>query len=423
MKINLVSLGCPKNLVDSENILGALGAAGTIICSTPQESDVIIINTCGFIEPALEETEQTIEEMLEYVSNGKKLYVMGCAVNRFGNELRHAFPKVTAWFRIEDTPKLEECIKSGAENIKARLPTTYGYAYLKISDGCSNNCAYCTIPSIKGAYHSFDFNEIVREGYELAKLGIKELIIIGQDTTRYGIDLYGKPMLRNLLRDLSQIPGIEWLRLMYTHPKTINGDIIEEIGRNNKICKYVDLPIQHINDRILRLMNRGTDQHNIMKILKRLKEIDNMAIRTTIIVGYPSETDDEFDELMEFIKHGCIDWLGVFPYYRELGTDAANLEQLPAGLIEERYQQAITLQQQIVHQRNKSRLGHEYKVLTHAGDGDFVGHTEFAAPEVDSQVLIRGNGIEVGSYYNVRITGTKGYDLCGELGSEKLGEG
>jgi len=150
MKINLVSLGCPKNLVDSENILGALGAAGTIICSTPQESDVIIINTCGFIEPALEETEQTIEEMLEYVSNGKKLYVMGCAVNRFGNELRHAFPKVTAWFRIEDTPKLEECIKSGAENIKARLPTTYGYAYLKISDGCSNNCAYCTIPSIKG---------------------------------------------------------------------------------------------------------------------------------------------------------------------------------------------------------------------------------------------------------------------------------
>jgi len=423
MKINLVSLGCPKNLVDSENLLGALGASGTIVCATPEESDLIIINTCGFIEPALRETEQTIEEMLQHIGNGKKLYVMGCAVNRFGNELKHAFPEVTAWFRIEDTPKLKERIEPRAKTTKARLPTTHGYAYLKTSDGCSNNCAYCTIPAIKGAYRSFDYNEIVREGYELAKLGIKELIIVGQDTTRYGTDLCGKSMLRDLLRDLSQIPGIEWLRLMYTHPKTISDEIMEEIECNSKICKYVDLPIQHINDRILRLMNRGTDQKSIVRILKRLKEIDNMAIRTTIIIGYPSETDAEFNELMEFIKQGYVAWLGVFPYYQEPGTQAAELEQLPAGLIEERYQRAIALQQQLVQQKNKTRLGHEYKVLVHARNEDFIGHSEFAAPDIDSQVVVKGNDIKIARFYNVRLNGVKGYDLCGEIRSDNPSQG
>jgi ribosomal protein S12 methylthiotransferase len=415
VKVNLVSLGCPKNLVDSENILGALGAAGTAICASPEESDMIIINTCGFIAPALEETEQTIREMLKYADNGKKVFVVGCAVNRCGDELKRKFPRVAGWFRLENEKKMIASIKENAAGIESRLPTTYGYAYLKISEGCSHRCAYCTIPSIKGPFRSFDHNKILEEAYELVKLGIKELILIGQDTTRYGYDLYGKSMLQPLLRDLSQIPGIEWLRIMYAHPKTIDEKIISEIEQNPKVCKYIDLPIQHINDRILELMNRATTQNDIRETMKRLKEIRDMVIRTTIIVGYPSESDDEFEELMQFVGAGYIDWLGVFPYYRETGTSAAELEGLPDDVIAARYNRATALQQKLLRQKNLERRDQVYKVLVHAREGEFIGHTEFAAPEADSQVAIADDILQLGEFYDVRITSTRGYDLHGEL--------
>lgn len=421
MKVNLVSLGCPKNLVDSENILGALGAAGTVICALPEESDVIIINTCGFIVPAIEETEQTIREMMKYANNGKRVFVLGCAVNRCGDELKHKFPGVSAWFRLEDERKMIASIKEEAASIESRLPTTRGYAYLKISEGCSNHCTYCTIPSIKGPFRSFDYNKIVEEAYELAKLGIRELVLIGQDTTRYGSDLSGTSMLQPLLHDISQIPGIEWLRIMYAHPKTIDEKIIDEIEHNPKVCKYIDLPIQHINDRILNLMNRNAGRDRIVTTMARLKKIRDMVIRTTVIVGYPSESDDEFNELMEFVEAGYIDWLGVFPFYREPGTNAAELDQLPDHLIEARYRRAITIQQKLVKQKNREREGEVCKVLVHAREDEFIGHTEFAAPEIDSRVLIKDDTLELGRYYDVRITNTSEYDLQGELACERNG--
>lgn len=414
MKVNLVSLGCPKNLVDSEKILGALGASGIAVSSSPQDSDVLIINTCGFIAPALAETEDEIERSLKHIKNSRKLYVVGCAVNRYERELKTKYPEVTGWFRLEDIPKLLKSLSRKPDVLRARLPTTCGYAYLKISEGCSNNCSYCTIPSIKGAFRSFDLNELVKEGYELVKLGIRELIVIGQDTTRYGTDLYGKPMLRTLLSELSQIPGVVWLRFLYAHPKTMDWEIIEEIEHNDKICKYIDIPIQHINSRILRVMNRDVDRVRIERILKKLKQIRDISIRTTIIVGYPTETDAEFDELMAFVTEGYFDWLGVFPYFPEPGTKAAGLEQLPEDVIDERYRHAIKTQEQIISQKNQGRIGTRYKVLIHAREDSYIGHAEFAAPEIDSHIIVKDDTLQLGHFYDVRITNKQGCDLQAE---------
>lgn len=428
MKVNLVSLGCPKNLVDSENILGALGATGATICARPQDSDVIIINTCGFIAPAVEETDQTIREMVTYARNGTKIYVVGCAVNRCGDYLKDRFPEVSGWFRLEEERKMISMVKQDAAAIESRLPTTSGYAYLKISEGCSNHCAYCTIPSIKGPFRSFDYNKILQEAYELARLGIKELIVIGQDTTRYGCDIYGKTMFQQLLRDLSRIPGIEWLRIMYAHPASIDDDVLDEIAHNPKVCKYIDIPIQHINDRILNLMDRNTRRDRITKVFEQLHSIRDMVIRTTIIVGFPTETSAEFNELMDFVKGGHTDWLGVFPYYREAGTKAAQLNGLAEELIEERYRIATGIQQQLVTQKNAERKGEVYRVLVHGRADQFVshgefsiGHAEFNAPDIDSQVLIARGNLALGEYYRVRITNMKENDLQGEVVHENHG--
>jgi ribosomal protein S12 methylthiotransferase len=421
LKVNLISLGCPKNLVDSEKLLARLGAAGMIISTIPEESDVVIINTCGFVAPAIEETKQTIREMVDLLRNGQRIYVIGCAVNRCGDELKKAFPSVSGWFRLEDEKRIPAEIGIIPCDMETRLLTTNGYAYLKISEGCSHNCAYCTIPSIKGTYRSFDIDALVKEGYELAQSGVKEIILIGQDTTCYGWDLYGKPMLVPLIRRLTEIPGIEWLRLMYAHPKTIGAPIIDEIAQNDKVCKYIDLPIQHINDRILRLMNRGTDRHRIIQNLELLKNIDDMVVRTTIIVGFPTESNDEFNELMHFVGQGYIDWLGVFPYYRESGTAAASITPLPEGIVEERLETAIDIQQKLMNHTNATLLNHNCRVLLHTKNADYVGHTEFRAPEIDSQVIIKHKNLEVGNFYDVRITGVAGYDLIGEPISQPIG--
>jgi len=413
-RVNLISLGCPKNLVDSEKMLGTLGAAGNIVCARPQDSDIIIINTCGFVTPALEETEETIAQVLKDANNGTKVYVVGCAVNRYADTLKTKFPAVSGWFTLEDEAKLIASIEAKAAGMDSRLPTTHGYAYLKISDGCSNDCSYCTIPSIKGPHHSTDFNEIIKEAFELVELGIRELIVIGQDTTRYGSDLYGRPRLRELLRELSQIPKVEWLRIMYAHPKTIDQGIIEEIALNKKICKYIDLPIQHINDRLLSVMNRKTSRDDIENILARLKTIDDMSIRTTIIVGFPTETDDEFNELMDFLGEGHFDWVGIFPYYREQGTCAAELRQIPKEVIERRYAEAVSLQQRIINKKNQSRIGSRLEVLVSSREQVFIGHAKCTAPEIDSQILITGEGLKLGGIYEVQITGTKDYDMLGE---------
>ncbi len=415
MKVNLISLGCPKNLVDSENILGALGAAGASLTTSPDDCDIIILNTCAFIKPALEETEEEIVKALQSLRNGKKLYVVGCAVNRYGALLKHKYPEVSGWHTISEIPGLISTLLPDAANLQARLPTTAGYAYMKISEGCSNNCAYCTIPAIKGAYRSFAMDKLLAEGRELAELGIKELILIGQDTTRYGTDIYGQPMLKSLLRGLVEIRGIDWLRIMYAHPKTIDSRVIEEIELSKKICKYIDLPIQHISPRILKMMKRGTSRERLESVIKTLLTIPDISIRTTIIIGFPGETDAEFDELMEFVGSGYFDWLGVFPYYCEAGTIAAELKQLPDDLIGERYQTALSLQQHLIERKQRARCGHDYKVLLHSSGDRCVGHAEFCAPEVDGQIHVEGQNLKAGRFYDVRMTGMKGSDLRGEI--------
>jgi ribosomal protein S12 methylthiotransferase len=415
LKVNLVSLGCPKNLVDSEKILGALGARGASITALAEDCDVMILNTCAFIRPAIEETELEIQRAIQTLNNGKRLFVVGCAVNRYGAELRHKYPGVAGWFRIDEVPKLISTLMPGSFNVHARLPTTSGYAYLKISEGCSNNCAYCTIPSIKGPYRSFSRDVLVTEARELAALGIKELILIGQDTSRYGTDIYGRSMLAFLLSELSKIPGIEWLRVMYAHPRTITNDVIEEMKRNKKVCRYMDIPIQHINSRMLRAMNRGTNRDLIESVIAALRSIPGISIRTTIMVGYPGETESEFNELMEFVSRGYLDWVGVFPYYREYGTNAACMEQLPADTIRKRYETAIVLQQRLLMQNNEKRRGCEYRVLIHTCGPDCLGHSEFCAPEIDSQIHVADQRLRPGRFYNMKITGTAGSDLKGQV--------
>ena len=412
MKVNLVSLGCPKNCVDSEKILGALGASGAIISASPDDSDIIIINTCGFIKPAMDETEEEIEKALRIAHNeDKKIYVCGCAVNRAGSKLKEKYPKVSAWFTLEQEAELLRLISPASIHIKSRMVTTQGYAYLKIAEGCSNHCSYCTIPSIKGEYHSFDFEVLINEAIELSKLGLKEIILIAQDTTRYGLDKSNKPMLVPLIRELSKISEIKWIRIMYAHPKTITEEIVAEISSNKKVCNYIDLPTQHINNRILQLMNRGVDREQITRIITMLKNIKQISLRTTVIVGFPTETEDEFKELMKFLKQVNFDWLGVFPYSCEHNTGAVKLKQLPQRIIDERYNEILALQKITIEKNSARRIGKIYKTLIHSQNGYYIGHTEFGAPDIDGQVISDNKKLKIGQFYDLKIEDTRGADL------------
>jgi ribosomal protein S12 methylthiotransferase len=411
-KIHLISLGCPKNLVDSEKILGALGASGLSVSASPYDSDIIIINTCGFIKPALEETEAEILNAIKIARAGnKKIYGFGCAVNRYYSEFRNKFPEVNGWFKLEERNALLQIINAPAISFDSRLLSTRGYAYLKIADGCSNHCSYCTIPSIKGTYHSFDMAYLIKEALELSKLGVKEIILIAQDTTQYGIDRYNKPMLVPLIRSLSEIPEIEWIRIMYTHPKSINDDLIKEIESNKKVCKYIDIPIQHINTRILKLMNRGVDKKRIDRLFRQLKRIKGISIRTTVIVGFPKETESNFNKLVNFIKDIEVDWLGVFPYFQESGTKSALLKPLPEHTVNQRYNSMLELQQDLLQKKNHAKVGKVYRTLIHSKNGNYIGHTEFAAPEIDNHIITNAKNLKVGNFYKMKIIKPEGHDL------------
>ncbi len=423
MKIHMVSLGCPKNLVDSERILGTLGAAGAEVTAMSEDSDVIILSTCGFISPAMEETEHEIEKALRTARNGKKVYVIGCAVNRHGDYLKKKFPGVADWFTIEAAPELTKTLAPDIRpDGETRMPTTAGFAYLKISDGCSNRCSYCTIPSIRGPYRSFEMDRLIVEADQLAHLGYRELILIGQDTTRYGMDLYGRPMLAALLARLSEIESIEWIRIMYAHPRTLDDGVIEAIDKNEKICPYIDLPIQHINSRILKSMNRGVDRKRIEDLVRTIMTGRDITLRTTVIAGYPTETEEEFAELMEFLGRGYFEWLGVFPYYNEAGTPAAELPQLDEEIITERYEKVLALQQRLLREKNQRRRGTVHRTLIHGREENFIGHAAFCAPEIDSRIVVNGSGLKMGSIYPVRITAARGCDLEGELCPTEKGE-
>jgi ribosomal protein S12 methylthiotransferase len=399
-------LGCPKNLVDTEKIMGSMVQNGISVCDELEDCDAVVINTCGFIKPALKETEAEIQKILKH---NKKIFVYGCAVNRAYKELAKKFPEINHWYPISEKNKLLEDILN-KRKIKrgARLLTTYGYAYLKIADGCSNHCAYCTIPYIKGEFRSHKFEDLVEESRGLAELGIKEIILIAQDTANYGFDLYGKKMLVPLIREISKIKNIEWIRLLYVHPRSLDENLIAEIKGNPKVCKYLEIPIQHINDRILKLMNRG-----IMKkeIIQKIKELKGITLRTTVIAGFPTETEEEFKELYDFLGSGYFDWFGVFKYYREEETPAAQLECLPRTVVERRFKMIVELQQRLIKERNKLRINKFYKILIHKKNRDFIGHAEFSAPEIDGKVIVKRNDVEIGKFCRLKIAKFEGVDL------------
>lgn len=431
MKIGFISLGCSKNLVVTEELIGLFKKRNYVIVSNPLEAEILVINTCGFIESAKDEGIKTILEMADYKEkNCKYLIVIGCLVERYKEELEQEIPEVDLFVRIKDYNNLwyeiDKLIQNKEErdflNYKDRVITTGDVmAYLKIAEGCSNFCTYCAIPYIQGKYISRKYEDILDEAKLLASKGIKELVVIAQDTTKYGIDLYGKKRLAELLDDLSKIDGIEWIRFLYSYPESIDDELINVVKNNPKICKYFDLPIQHINDRILKRMNRKTTGNDIRNLIKKLRtEIPNVILRTTLIVGFPGETDEEFNELCLFVKDVKFDRLGAFAYSAEDGTPAAKFkEQVPEKIKEERQNIIMEMQQEVSKDNLLGKIGNVYDCLIEniTEDGKyFIGRSYMDVPSEDGVIYIKYNPMYmINEFVKVKIIDSSFYDLYGEV--------
>ena len=432
MKVGFISLGCTKNLIDTEMTIGLFREHQYTIVNDTNEAEIIVINTCGFIESAKQEAINTILEMAEYKTKGtcKYLIVMGCLVERYIKELRRTLPEVDLFIPIKDYDKLWEKIDTLIDPKKLNLHTTQlDYmnrvittgkitAYLKIAEGCSNRCTYCAIPYIRGKYVSRPFEEILEEAKNLANKGYKEIIVIAQDTTKYGIDLYGKPKLAELLEEISKIEGIKWIRFLYAYPESITDELIETVKNNEKICKYFDIPIQHISDSVLKRMNRKTTGEDIkQKILKIKKNIPDVILRTSLIVGFPGETEEDFQKLIKFIGEAYFDKLGAFKYSKEEGTPAAKLpNQIHYKTKIKRYNKIMELAQKISKQKLQEKIGQEYEMLIETETFDkryYVGRTYMDIPEEDGLVFIPKNNIQ-NTWIRIKITNVKNYDLIGE---------
>lgn len=423
MKVGFVSLGCSKNLVDTEMMIGLFKKNGYDIVNSPEVADIIVINTCGFIESAKEEAINTILEMAEYKKdNCKYLIVTGCLVERYKEELIKAIPEVdlfikfseyeTIWEQIENL--INSNIKDGKlEFLDRVISTGKNYAYLRIAEGCNNFCTFCAIPYIRGRFKSRKIEDILQEAKKLADDGIKELIVIAQDTTKYGIDIYGKPELAKLLHELSKIDGIEWIRFLYAYPETITDELIEEVKNNEKICKYFDIPMQHISDNILKKMNRKSTGASIKNLIRKLrKEIPEVIIRSTLMVGFPGETEEDFEELYAFVKWAKLDKLGCFTYSKEEGTAAYKMEnQVYPMTKKKRYNKIMALQQKISEENMKKHIGKTLKVLV---EQKGIGRSYMDVPDIDGVVYIKGES-NINSFENCKITGIKEYDLIGEV--------
>ncbi len=441
MKIGLVSLGCPRNLVDSEIIVGSLKSRGHRIVDI-EKADAAIVNTCSFIESARAESVDVIlqAERLKAEGKVKFLIVAGCLAQRHYRDMTGELKSVDAFVGTSDFHRMPEIIESlsrrgrtfstvskkleylADEKSPRSLLTPRHYAYLKISEGCDNRCSYCVISSLRGPFRSRHIESIVKEARSLQRLGAKELNIIGQDTTMYGVDIYGRPRLAELLRKLSSLKsGRRWTRLLYTHPAHYQNALIDIIAEGGSICKYLDLPIQHASDRMLKAMNRGVTRSDITKLIDRLRtRIKDIAIRTSIIVGFPGETDRDFEELLKFLRDVKFERLGAFMYSREEGTKAYGLgNQIEEKLKKERLDEVMKLQQAISEETNKRFLGRELEVLidepSEEEAGVFLGRTQYDAPEVDGIVYVKGKGLKPGDFKQVRIVDTLEYDFVGEL--------
>ncbi|WP_366921748.1 30S ribosomal protein S12 methylthiotransferase RimO [Metallumcola ferriviriculae] len=429
--VKIETLGCSKNLVDSEIILGSLVHAGMHLVDDCTNAEIIIVNTCGFIAPAKEESINTILEMAMYKENGKckKLVVTGCMVGKYGVELAKEIPEIDLLAESSDVTKIVDALglrETSANNALLRTETTnmQHTRYLKISEGCNNNCTYCTIPQLKGNYKSRSMEEIVKEAEFLVQSGAKEIVLVAQDTTRYGVDLSGKRMLAKLVKALVKIEGLEWLRMLYCYPSEFTPELINIIANEEKVCNYLDIPLQHVSDDILKRMGRRSDKKQIVSLLETLrKEIPDITIRSTFIVGFPGETEGEFNELLSFLKSAKLDWVGAFTYWPEADTAAAEFQdQVSQREKEKRLDILMEMQRHITADKNSQLIGKKIDVIIEGISSDYpeykVGRSQRQAPEVDGIVYVT-TSVEPGEIISVRITGVWGdYDLLGEDAGE-----
>ncbi len=424
-KINIITLGCSKNLVDSEVLMRQLGNDYIISHDSNTDADIQVVNTCGFIGDAKEESIETILQLTKAKSNGltSKVFVTGCLSQRYKEDLKKEIPDVDGFFGVNDLPEILKALDVDLkkELLGERLITTpKHYAYLKISEGCDRNCSFCAIPLIRGKHISKPIEELIAETEFLAKKGVKEIILIAQDLTYYGLDIYNKREIANLVNKLSMVEGIEWIRLHYAYPAGFPLDLIEEMKTNPKVCNYLDIPLQHISNHILKSMRRSHNQEATIKLIEKFrKSMPEASLRTTLIVGYPGETEDDFNELYNFVEKYKFDRLGVFQYSEEEDTAAYELEDdVPDQTKQDRSDKLMMLQQQISLENNKNKIGNTYKVLIdRLENGYFVGRTEFDSPEVDNEVLITENRIKlkIGDFYKVKITKADFFDLYATL--------
>lgn len=438
MKVGFVSLGCSKNLIDTEMAIGLFKRNNFEIVNDVEKAEIIIVNTCGFIESAKQEAINTILEMAEHKENGtcKYLVVMGCLVQRYKKELQKALPEVDLFIEINDYGSywdkilelLDEKEKPDTINnlcyMDRVISTGNKTAYLKIAEGCSNRCTYCAIPYIRGPYVSRPMEEVLEEAKKLATAGIKELIVIAQDTTRYGEDLYGESKLTDLLNELCKIDGFEWIRFLYAYPESITDELIQTVKNNPKICNYFDIPIQHISDSVLRRMNRRTTGKQIEELINKIKkQIPDVILRTSLIVGFPGETEEDFNKLYEFVKKGYFDKLGVFTYSKEDGTPAARLkEQIHPATKKKRYNLIMSVAKDISAEKLKSYIGKEYKVLVEDTTFDHkfcVGRSYMDIPDTDGMVIIKNCDTKlVGEFVNCKVTAVNNYDLIAKISNK-----
>jgi len=424
-KVNIITLGCSKNTVDSERLMNQLKLNKINLTDDPEEAETVIINTCGFIEAAKQESIDTILKAVKLKEQGKlkKVIVAGCLSERYKTELEKEIPEVDIFFGTE---KYEEIVKEFGGELKYELlgervlSSPSHTAYLKISEGCDHPCSFCAITLMRGKHHSIPLEDLIKEAEFLAKSGAKEIVLIAQDTTDYGKDLYDKPSLALLLNKLSEIEGIEWIRLMYAYPSNFPDDVVNVIASNPKVCKYLDIPLQHISDDVLRSMRRGVTSGRTRNLIKKLRErIQDLTIRTTFIVGYPNESEKDFNELCKFVEEVEFDRIGVFTFSVEENTSSFILGDPVAEEEKERRRGVLmNMQKEISLKKNASFVGKKLKVLAESVEGDFyIARSYRDAPEVDGEILIpiKNKKIKIGKFYTAEITGYEEYDLYGKV--------
>jgi len=423
-KINVVTLGCSKNVYDSEVLMGQLKANGKEVVHE-EEGNIVVINTCGFINNAKEESVNTILEYVNKKQDGEvdKVFVTGCLSERYKPDLQKEIPDVDQYFGTTELPSLLKVLGADYKHelIGERLTTTpKNYAYLKIAEGCDRPCSFCAIPIMRGKHRSTPIEDIVIEAEKLAAKGVKELILIAQDLTYYGLDIYKKRNLAELLQALVKVKGIEWIRLHYAFPTGFPMDVLDVMKKEPKVCNYIDIPLQHISDSILKSMRRGTSKVKTTELLNEFRAaVPEMTIRTTLIVGYPGETEEHFQELRNWVKEMRFERLGCFTYSHEENTHAYNLEDgIPEEVKQERANEIMEIQSQISWEMNQNKIGKEFKVVIDRKEGDyFVGRTEFDSPDVDNEVLIDATKtyLKTGEFTTVKITDAADFDLFGEV--------